>query len=828
MMKKVRLWPVILSAMLIWSLFGASGMAIAEPTDPAGETTPGPADTPEPSDTPEPAAEQSAEPTLEPPADGFMGLMAAPKPSYTLTIRKEISEPLSYDVTFKFNIYKGANQGGQPADTAEITIKAGETSGSRSISLEKQGMHSVIEVEIPPNFSVTSDNPQNVNITNESSVTFKNKYTAPITTGSIEITKNFTGAPVPDDQEFTFTVYNSALDMVGTATVTGGGTHTLTFDNLPAGEYTVWETPVAYYTPDAYWKSVTVSAGGTASVAFTNDYAPPLPTGITINKTVIGTPPSDATFTFSIDVWTMFGWWNIGIRQITGANSIDVTGLTPGIIYRVTEINIPANYSLSSTPSQYIKAAYGYMLKAQFTNTYAPNGSIAITKSYSGAPVPAGQVFTFTAYNSANVAVGSATITSPGTTATISDLPAGEYTVEETPVPYYTATPASQSVTVTAGGTASVSFDNEYNPRVTVKAFVFETGTTTALSGAEIELVRIEGGVETDRFTDTTDADGLAEFSVLPGDYKLQQKTPPTGYHPDTTVFDISLTSPGSEAERTFYNDIIKATINTITLSSHDSSVRLAGAKFSLFEGSDTSGTLIGNYETDALGQFSVPDLYPGTYTLLQTAAPAGYNMDSTASTTGVTLTVGPGEVGEVTIQNTPIPSTAVIVLKASDTNNRLSSVQFSLYRGSVDAGNFVGSGITDLAGNIVFSGLTPGAYIIVQDTVFPGYNKAANVSFTLLAADYTEKLILINPEVRIRIPAGPARDDTATPTPVPTPSPTPTPIPSEPVVTIDTTEPPYGPATGEQTGLLITAGILALIGAVLLVVRRKMIVNKA
>ena len=58
-----------------------------------------------------------------------------------------------------------------------------------------------------------------------------------------------------------------------------------------------------------------------------------------------------------------------------------------------------------------------------------------------------------------------------------------------------------------------------------------------------------------------------------------------------------------------------------------------AGAVFTLYEGADTTGTVVGTCTVDANGDCTSPtftDLNPGQYTIDETTIPAGYDKDPT------------------------------------------------------------------------------------------------------------------------------------------------------------------------------------------------------
>ena len=125
---------------------------------------------------------------------------------------------------------------------------------------------------------------------------------------------------------------------------------------------------------------------------------------------------------------------------------------------------------------------------------------------------------------------------------TFSDVDPGNYTVREKTASqgYVLSATSTQSVTVTAGSTATATFTNE---RITGKVRIVKTDSKTnkPLPGATFTVTRLSGP-ESDNASDigtvvatiTTDANGIAETGLLPwGQYKITETGVPEDYLDD-------------------------------------------------------------------------------------------------------------------------------------------------------------------------------------------------------------------------------------------------------------------------------------------------------
>ena len=212
----------------------------------------------------------------------------------------------------------------------------------------------------------------------------------------------------------------------------------------------------------------------------------------------------------------------------------------------------------------------------------------------------------------------------------VTGLPAGTYTVSEVEIPGYYETPESQTVKLTAGQTASVSFSNTLKKgSLTVtktaedefkEGFTFRL-TGTADSGEKIDLTAVTG------------KDGKAVFQNVPigSGYVLSEENTPDRYVvPEDQTVDIEW---NKVTNKSFTNTLKKFRIQLHKSDAETGTAQgdavLDGAQYTLYNelGKEletltiTDGTAVSGY-------------YPcQTITIRETKAPVGYQLDDNVYT---------------------------------------------------------------------------------------------------------------------------------------------------------------------------------------------------
>ncbi|PKQ38423.1 MAG: hypothetical protein CVT59_04175 [Actinobacteria bacterium HGW-Actinobacteria-1] len=250
------------------------------------------------------------------------------------------------------------------------------------------------------------------------------------------------------------------------------------------------------------------------------------------------------------------------------------------------------------------------------------SGALRITKTdvVDGAPL-GGAVFELL-WNSTVVASGS---TDAAGDLTFTGLAPGSWTVREQAAPQgYLLDVTPHSVTVPDGGTATLRLTNERALRP-VRVTKTDSLTGAVLEGAVFEIRQGATVIE----ALTTNASGVAESAPLPfGDYTLVETVAPASHMLDATPypFMINATSPTTiQIARTDqpYRPVTLIKTDELT------GTVLEGAVFEIRRGASVVETLT----TDANGTAASAPLPFGDYELVEVTAPAGYVLDSVATT---------------------------------------------------------------------------------------------------------------------------------------------------------------------------------------------------
>ena len=284
-----------------------------------------------------------------------------------------------------------------------------------------------------------------------------------------------------------------------------------------------------------------------------------------------------------------------------------------------------------------------------------PYGAIRVSKTSAdnGAMLSGA---TFELMNTSGAVVATQTTGADGT-ARFDNLPAGGYTVREVGAPtgYKIAVNPSQAVTVAAGATSDVRFEND---RVNGKIRIVKRDALTkeALAGAVFTVTRLsaaEGGgaVGEAVATLTTGADGTAETGWLQwGRYRIAETGVPEHYVDGGFVTEIDCTEDGKTYTVEAENEPTKGWIRLVKTDRLNGNP-IEGVAFDIYENDEYGNALVADMTTGKDGAAVSPPLRKGRYIVRERGATAGYVMEEIA----LDATVRSDETTQLRATNQPV-----------------------------------------------------------------------------------------------------------------------------------------------------------------------------
>ena len=550
------------------------------------------------------------------------------------------------------------------------------------------GKYTVVESVFPTGYQASGTASWEVELTDSTpNMTITIDAENKLITGVAKIVKETTNGG--SKAGWHFTVKDSGGNKVGDYVTDASGVIAL---DLVPGTYSVTETDGAY----KYWvndpaatKSLTVKANETATVTFTNQYRGQAQ----IVKTATnGGSVAGWHFTVKNSAGTVIGNYQ---TDSTGVITLD---LEPGT-YTVTETDGAYQYWLNDpNPTKTVTVTAGQTAKVTFQNQYRGQAQIIKTATNGGSV----EGWHFTVKDSAGNKVGDYVTDSTGIITL--DLEPGTYSVTETDgeYKYWVNDPTpTKSVTVVAGQTAKVTFQNKWRGQAQI--------VKTATNGGSVEgwhfTVKDSAGNKVGDYV--TDSTGIITLDLEPGTYTVTETDGEHKYwlndaEPTKTVKVIA----GQTAKVTFKNQY-RGQAQIIKTATNGGSVE--GWHFSIFT---ADGTKVGDYVTDSTGIITV-DLEPGVYTVKETDGeyPYWHNDPEPEKT----VTVVAGETAEVTFLNEWVGKAKIIKTLANPEAGTVEGWQFTISRivGETDA-VYLATVTTGADGTIEYD-LEPGQYLITE-----------------------------------------------------------------------------------------------------------------
>ena len=569
-----------------------------------------------------------------------------------------------------------------------------------------------------------------VNITNCGSIVI-DKVTNPSgSTQSFAFT--LTGGPSNLNQSFNLT--DAATPHNSGGVLAGSGYNAA--ETVPTG----WDLTSATCSDGSPVANIDVSVGETVTCTFNNRQDGK----ILVDKI---TTPSGSTQSFEFD--PSYGP-NFNLTDAAAANDSGL--LDPGT-YSVAEVNIPADWDLTSATCSdgsdpaTIALAAGETVTCTFRNRQ--DGKILVDKVTT--PSGSTQSFEFDpSYSGTNFNLTDAAANNDS-----GNLDPGTYSVAEVNIPPdwdLTSSSCSDgstvaSISLQAGETITCTFNNRQDGKILVDKVTTPSGSTQSFEfdpsyGPNFNLTDAAAANDSGNLDPGTYS--VAEVNI-PADWDLTSSSCSDG----SAVNAISLQA-GETITCTFNNrQDGKILVDKVTDPSGSSQS---------FEFDPSYGP---NFNlTDAAAANDSGFLNPGTYSVAEVNIPTGWDLTSSSCSDGSTVASISLQAGEtVTCTFNDRGRGSISIHKEDDVDNALEGAVFTLYNDVAPIGGTRGvedtstgsTCTTGASGNCSFTNLVPGEYWVVETTGVPGHELAADQHATVAAGE-TVPLTFVDPRQHLMI----------------------------------------------------------------------------
>ena len=468
---------------------------------------------------------------------------------------------------------------------------------------------------------------------------------------------------------------------------------------LPLGTYVVEETVF----PEGY-----TSSGQTKwTVTLTEDTPNMTITINAVNKLITGKARIVKKATNGGSV----AGWHFEVKDsngtLVGSFETDASGvialdLEPGT-YTVTETDAVREYWVNDpTPTRTVTVKADETATVTFTNQWIGQAQIIKTATNGGSVAG----WHFEVKDANGTVIGNYVTDETGVISL--DLNPGTYTVTETDgeYEYWLNDPNPvKTVTVKAGETASVTFQNQWMGKAKIIKTTTNGGT---VEGWEFTITDTDGNAVG---TYTTDATGIIMADLNPGTYTVQETACDDPYWNCDTEPQTITVKAGETVKVTFENQWFGKAKIIKTLANPEAGTA-EGWTFTIM---DASGKEIGTYQTDSEGTI-LTDLEPGTYTVTEVLE--DHSLWQCTTENPQTVTVEAGQTAEVTFTNALRPG-EIRIQKVDTKGEPLDGVEF-LLEWSEDGVNWSPVTYTDSVvpqiGGCTTEGLTNGRLVSSTD----------------------------------------------------------------------------------------------------------------
>ncbi len=306
---------------------------------------------------------------------------------------------------------------------------------------------------------------------------------------------------------------------------------------------------------------------------------------------------------------------------------IVVNKLKPGN-YQFVETKAPFGYDLDATPIAFTieksKTEADVKRVEKTAGNELTRGSVQLIKvdvDNENAPLP-DVVFTLQDAEGNNVQEGFTT--NEEGKIVVDGLKPGTYQFVETKAPFgyeLNNTPIAFTIEKGQEGVKTVTATNELTTGSVELRKVDKDNNGLPLEGAVFALKDSKGKTLKEKLT--TNKEGkIVVDGLKPGAYQFVETKAPFGYELDKTPIAFTIEKGQQEVlQLTATNGLAEVRV-TVQKVNEDTGEPLEGATFDLY---DQNGTKVATITTNQNGKSDVVQLVPGTYTLVETKAPNGY-----------------------------------------------------------------------------------------------------------------------------------------------------------------------------------------------------------